>query len=77
MWALTLRQTPAHWAFGERDDVTLQNCGHKPYALVGGATGNGGRSASGKSAERNLLTDEILAQNIAGIKKQLSKFFGF
>lgn len=54
----------------------FQNCGHKPYALVGGATGMVG-DPSGKSIERNLLTDEILAKYIAGIKKQLSKFLDF
>lgn len=54
----------------------FQNCGHKPYALVGGATGMIG-DPSGKSAERNLLTEEMLAQYIMGIKKQLSKFLDF
>ena len=54
----------------------FQNCGHKPYALVGGATGMIG-DPSGKSAERNLLTEEVLAHNIAGIKKQLAKFLDF
>ncbi|EKB55330.1 tyrosine--tRNA ligase [Bergeyella zoohelcum] len=54
----------------------FQNCGHKPYALVGGATGMVG-DPSGKSAERNLLTNEVLEHNIAGIKKQLSKFLDF
>ena len=47
----------------------FQNCGHKPYALVGGATGMIG-DPSGKSTERNLLTEEALAHNIAGIQKQ-------
>lgn len=54
----------------------FQNCGHKPYALVGGATGMIG-DPSGKSAERNLLTTEDLAKNIEGIKGQLSKFLDF
>ena len=54
----------------------FQNCGHKPYALVGGATGMIG-DPSGKSAERNLLTEEALAHNIQGIKKQLAKFLDF
>lgn len=54
----------------------FQNCGHKPYALVGGATGMIG-DPSGKSAERNLLTEEVLAHNIKGIKKQLAKFLDF
>jgi len=49
----------------------FQNCGHKPYALVGGATGMIG-DPSGKSVERNLLTEETLAHNIEGIKKQLA-----
>ncbi|CEN48452.1 tyrosine--tRNA ligase [Capnocytophaga canis] len=54
----------------------FQNCGHRPYALVGGATGMVG-DPSGKSAERNLLTNEVLEHNIAGIKKQLAKFLDF
>ena len=54
----------------------FQNRGHKPYALVGGATGMIG-DPSGKSAERNLLTEEVLAHNIEGIKKQLAKFLDF
>ena len=56
--------------------IHFQRAGHKPYALVGGATGMVG-DPSGKSAERNLLTEESLAQNLAGIKKQLSKFLTF
>ncbi|WP_172917070.1 tyrosine--tRNA ligase [Capnocytophaga canis] len=54
----------------------FQNCGHRPYALVGGATGMVG-DPSGKSVERNLLTNEVLEHNIAGIKKQLAKFLDF
>ena len=54
----------------------LQQCGHKPLALIGGATGMIG-DPSMKSAERNLLDAETLAKNIAGIKKQLSKFLDF
>lgn len=54
----------------------FQNCGHKPYALVGGATGMIG-DPSGKSAERNLLTSEDLQKNIIGIKSQLAKFLDF
>ena len=54
----------------------FQNYGHKPYALVGGATGMIG-DPSGKSAERNLLTEEVLAHNIKGIQKQLAKFLDF
>lgn len=54
----------------------FQKAGHKPYALVGGATGMVG-DPSGKSAERNLLSEEVLNHNIAGVKKQLSKFLEF
>ena len=54
----------------------LQRCGHKPYLLVGGATGMIG-DPSGKSAERNLLTEDILRHNVACIKKQLSHFLDF
>jgi len=54
----------------------FQDCGHKPYAVIGGATGMIG-DPSGKSAERNLLTKETLAHNIEGIKKQLAKFLDF
>lgn len=56
--------------------IHFQRAGHKPYALVGGATGMVG-DPSGKSAERNLLNDETLAVNLAGIEKQLSKFLNF
>ncbi|HTF02451.1 MAG TPA: tyrosine--tRNA ligase [Bacteroidia bacterium] len=54
----------------------FQRCGHKPIALVGGATGMVG-DPSGKSAERNLLSEEILAHNQACQKKQLEKFLDF
>ena len=54
----------------------FQRCGHKPMALIGGATGMIG-DPSGKSAERNLLTEEILQRNMDGMKKQLSKFLDF
>ncbi|MBQ8360407.1 MAG: tyrosine--tRNA ligase [Bacteroidaceae bacterium] len=54
----------------------LQRCGHKPLALVGGATGMIG-DPSGKSAERNLLNEETLRHNVACIKKQLGKFLDF
>ena len=54
----------------------FQNCGHKPYALIGGATGMIG-DPSMKSAERNLLDEETLNRNIVAIKKQLSKFLDF
>ncbi|MDR0894730.1 MAG: tyrosine--tRNA ligase [Prevotellaceae bacterium] len=54
----------------------LQRCGHKPLALVGGATGMIG-DPSGKSAERNLLDEETLRHNQEAIKKQLAKFLDF
>ncbi|MBQ7750662.1 MAG: tyrosine--tRNA ligase [Bacteroidales bacterium] len=54
----------------------FQSCGHKPFALVGGATGMVG-DPSMKSAERNLLDEETLAHNIAGIKAQLGRFLDF
>ncbi len=56
--------------------VHLQRCGHKPYALVGGATGMVG-DPSGKSEERNLLGEEALLKNVAGVKKQLEQFLDF
>ena len=54
----------------------LQRCGHKPLALVGGATGMIG-DPSGKSQERNLLNEETLRHNQECIKKQLAKFLDF
>ena len=54
----------------------LQRCGHKPYLLVGGATGMIG-DPSGKSQERNLLDSETLYHNQEAIKKQVSKFLDF
>lgn len=54
----------------------FQNCGHKPYALVGGATGMIG-DPSMKSAERNLLDEATLRHNQNAIKKQLSRFLDF
>ncbi|MBS1781650.1 MAG: tyrosine--tRNA ligase [Bacteroidetes bacterium] len=54
----------------------LQLAGHKPYALLGGATGMIG-DPSGKSAERNLQDRETIEKNIAGQKKQLEKFLDF
>ena len=54
----------------------FQRCGHKPLALVGGATGMIG-DPSGKSAERNLLNEETLRHNVSCIKKQLAKFLDF
>ncbi|HMY43135.1 MAG TPA: tyrosine--tRNA ligase, partial [Chitinophagales bacterium] len=56
--------------------VHLKNYGHQPIALVGGATGMIG-DPSGKSDERNLLTEEILDKNVAGIKRVLSRFLDF
>src|SRR5215467_6430579 len=56
--------------------VHLQKAGHKPIALVGGATGMVG-DPSGKSEERNLLSEEVLRHNQEGIKKQLEKFLDF
>ena len=54
----------------------LQRAGHKPYALVGGATGMVG-DPSGKSEERNLLSEETLQFNLGGVKKQLAHFLNF
>ncbi len=56
--------------------VHLQKAGHKPFALIGGATGMVG-DPSGKSEERNLLSEDILLHNQAGVKKQLEKFLDF
>lgn len=56
--------------------MRLQRAGHKPYALVGGATGMIG-DPSGKSAERNLLDKETIDRNCAGIRRQLEKFIDF
>lgn len=54
----------------------LQKAGHKPFVLVGGATGMIG-DPSGRSDERSLLSDEALAENLAGIRKQLEPFVHF
>lgn len=54
----------------------FQQAGHKPYALVGGATGMVG-DPSGKSQERNLLDEATLNKNVEGIKNQLLKFLNF
>ena len=54
----------------------FQRCGHKPFALVGGATGMIG-DPSMKSAERNLLDEETLNHNVACIKAQLGRFLDF
>jgi len=56
--------------------IHFQHAGHKPYALVGGATGMVG-DPSGKSEERNLLNEETLQHNVDCIKKQLSRFLDF
>ncbi len=56
--------------------VHLKRFGHRPIALVGGATGMIG-DPSGKSDERNLLNEEALAKNVAGIKRVLSRFIEF
>jgi len=56
--------------------VHLQRHGHQPLALVGGATGMVG-DPSGRSTERQLLTEEQLAHNIAGMKKDMAKVLDF
>lgn len=56
--------------------VHFQRAGHKPVALVGGATGMVG-DPSGKSAERNLLSEDILFHNVRCVKAQLEKFLDF
>jgi len=56
--------------------VHLQRAGHKPIALLGGATGMVG-DPSGKSEERNLLSEEVLQHNLKGVKAQLEKFLDF
>lgn len=56
--------------------MRLQRAGHKPYALVGGATGMIG-DPSGKSAERNLLDLDTIEKNCDGIRRQLEKFLDF
>ncbi len=56
--------------------IHLQKAGHKPVALVGGATGMVG-DPSGKSEERNLLSEAILNHNVACVKAQLEKFLDF
>ena len=56
--------------------IHLQKCGHKPIALVGGATGMVG-DPSGKSEERNLLSEDILNHNVAKVKLQLEKYLNF
>lgn len=56
--------------------VHFQRAGHKPYALVGGATGMVG-DPSGKSQERNLLDAETLQHNVSCVQNQLAKFLDF
>src|SRR5579863_10289861 len=56
--------------------VHLQKAGHKPIELVGGATGMVGYP-SGKSEERNLLSEDVLNHNVACVKKQLEKYLDF
>jgi len=56
--------------------IHFQNAGHKPFVLVGGATGMVG-DPSGKSDERNLLSEDILNHNLSGIKRQLKRFLDF
>ncbi|MDT3405180.1 tyrosine--tRNA ligase [Mucilaginibacter terrae] len=56
--------------------IHFQRAGHKPYALVGGATGMVG-DPSGKSAERNLLSEDVLQHNLQSIQKQLEQFLDF
>jgi tyrosyl-tRNA synthetase len=56
--------------------IHLQQCGHKPVALVGGATGMVG-DPSGKSEERNLLSEETLQHNLSCVKAQLERFLDF
>lgn len=56
--------------------IHFQRAGHKPYALVGGATGMVG-DPSGKSDERNLQTEEMIEHNLTGMKRQLAKFLKF
>ena len=56
--------------------IHLQKCGHKPIALVGGATGMVG-DPSGKNEERNLLSEDVLNHNVAMVKTQLERFLHF
>src|SRR5437762_5223213 len=56
--------------------VHLQRAGHKPIALIGGATGMVG-DPSGKSEERNLLSEETLRFNLEGVRKQLMQYLDF
>src|SRR5215212_1288867 len=56
--------------------MRLQRAGHRPIAIVGGATGMIG-DPSGKSAERNLLSRDDLARNVAGMHEQMRRFLDF
>nr|MBB6147759.1 tyrosyl-tRNA synthetase [Mucilaginibacter sp. SP1R1] len=56
--------------------IHFQRAGHKPYALVGGATGMVG-DPSGKSQERNLLSEDVLQHNLESVQKQLTRFLDF
>ncbi|MDN3581220.1 tyrosine--tRNA ligase [Mucilaginibacter flavus] len=56
--------------------IHFQRAGHKPFALVGGATGMVG-DPSGKSAERNLLSEDVLQHNLEAVKAQLTRFLDF
>ena len=56
--------------------IHFQRAGHKPYALVGGATGMVG-DPSGKSQERNLLSEDVLQHNLEAVKAQLTRFLDF
>ena len=56
--------------------VHLQKSGHQPVALMGGATGMVG-DPSGKSKERNMLSEEVLNHNLSSVQKQLEKFLDF
>lgn len=56
--------------------IHFQRAGHKPVALVGGATGMVG-DPSGKSAERNLLSEDVLSNNVSCLENQLKKFLDF
>jgi tyrosyl-tRNA synthetase len=56
--------------------LNFQKAGHKPFALIGGATGMVG-DPSGKSAERNLLSEEVLQHNVECVRRQLEKFLDF
>ena len=74
---LTLLPIASYWFFGANHDFgTLAKAGHKPFALVGGATGMVG-DPSGKSKERNLLDEETLNHNLKCMQAQLEKFLDF